>query len=298
MFGYHVPAPDQAMLVSGGKTDGAPFRVVTGHGAFVLPFVRKVEFITLSMFESEVSEPCVTRQGIALNVTAVIAAKVGNDSESIVNAGQRFLSDQNQMSVLTGRIFAGHLRSIIGSMTVEEIITERQKLATEVLEGSKGEMAKMGLIVDALQIQSIDDMKLGYIAAMAAPHNAKIQQAAQIAQAAADQASAEAQQQSLRMQAQYERETAVTRAGYAAETQVFPGRFGLDERVLWSGGVGGIGDLLAIVGILPHLQREIALGDCEHPLILSVERFWARAFRFLPFPEHIIWRARLHRRGW
>ncbi|MDT4977179.1 MAG: flotillin, partial [Pseudonocardiales bacterium] len=219
MFGYHVPAPDQAMLVSGGKTDGAPFRVVTGHGAFVLPFVRKVEFITLSMFESEVSEPCVTRQGIALNVTAVIAAKVGNDSESIVNAGQRFLSDQNQMSVLTGRIFAGHLRSIIGSMTVEEIITERQKLATEVLEGSKGEMAKMGLIVDALQIQSIDDMKLGYIAAMAAPHNAKIQQAAQIAQAAADQASAEAQQQSLRMQAQYERETAVTRAGYAAETQ-------------------------------------------------------------------------------
>ncbi|MEP7019345.1 MAG: SPFH domain-containing protein [Pseudonocardiales bacterium] len=219
MFGYHVPQPDEAMLISGGKTDGAPFRVVTGHGAFVLPFVRKVEFITLSMFESEVSEPCVTKQGIALNVTAVIAAKVGNDAESIVNAGQRFLSDQNQMSVLTGRIFAGHLRSIIGSMTVEEIITERQKLATEVLEGSKGEMAKMGLIVDALQIQSIDDMKLGYIAAMAAPHNARIQQAAQIAQAAADQASAEAQQQSLRMQAEYERETAVTKAGYSAQTQ-------------------------------------------------------------------------------
>jgi len=220
MFGYHVPAPDQAMLVSGGKGDGGvPFRVVTGHGAFVMPFIRKVEFITLSMFESEVSEPCVTRQGIALNVTAVIAAKVGNDSESIVNAGQRFLSDQNQMSVLTGRIFAGHLRSIIGSMTVEEIITERQKLATEVLEGSKGEMAKMGLIVDALQIQSIDDMKLGYIAAMAAPHNAAIQQAAQIAQAAADQASAEAEQQSLRKQAEFERSTAVTKAGYAAETQ-------------------------------------------------------------------------------
>jgi flotillin len=226
MFGYHVPAPDQAMLVSGGKSDGTPFRVVTGHGAFVLPFVRKVEFLTLSMFESEVSEPCVTRQGIALNVTAVIAAKVGNDSESIVNAGQRFLSDQNQMSVLTGRIFAGHLRSIIGSMTVEEIITERQKLATEVLEGSKGEMAKMGLIVDALQIQSIDDMKLGYIAAMAAPHNAKIQQAAQIAQAGADQASAEAQQQSLRKQAEFERETAVMKAGYAADTQAAQAKAG------------------------------------------------------------------------
>ena len=118
-----------------------------------------------------------------------------------------------------GRIFAGHLRSIIGSMTVEEIITERQKLASEVLDGSKEEMAKIGLIVDALQIQSIDDGGLGYIKAMAAPHNARIQQAAQIAQAAADQAAAEAQQQSLRKQAEFERDTAVTRAGYAAETQ-------------------------------------------------------------------------------
>jgi uncharacterized membrane protein YqiK len=220
MFGYHVPAPDEAMLVSGGKSRGdAPFRVVTGHGAFVAPFVRKYNYLTLSLFEAEVNEPCVTKQGIALTVKAVIAAKIGNDQESIVNAAQRFLSDQNQMATLTGRIFSGHLRSIIGSMTVEEIITERQKLASEVLDGSKEEMAKIGLIVDALQIQSIDDGGLGYIKAMAAPHNAAIQQAAQIAQAAADQASAEAQQQSLRMQAQFERDTAVTRAGYAAETQ-------------------------------------------------------------------------------
>ncbi|HEX3337245.1 MAG TPA: SPFH domain-containing protein [Jatrophihabitans sp.] len=219
MFGYRVPAPNEAMLISGGKTDGAPFRVVTGHGAFVLPVFRKVEFLTLAMFEAEVSEPCVTKQGIALNVTAVIAAKVGNDAESIVNAGQRFLSDQNQMSVLTGRIFAGHLRSIIGSMTVEEIITERQKLATEVLDGSKGEMAKMGLIVDALQIQSIDDMKLGYVAAMAAPHNAAIQRAAQVAQAAADQASAEAQQAAERAKADFARQTTVAQAQYAAQVK-------------------------------------------------------------------------------
>jgi flotillin len=219
MFGYRVPAPNEAMLISGGKTDGAPFRVVTGRGAFVMPIFRKVEFLTLSMFESEVSEPCVTKQGIALNVTAVIAAKVGNDSESIVNAGQRFLSDQAQMSALTGRIFAGHLRSIIGSMTVEEIITERQKLATQVLEGSKEEMARMGLIVDALQIQSIDDMKLGYVAAMAAPHNAAIQQAAKIAQAAADQAAAEAEQAAERAKAQYARQTTVAQAQFAAEVK-------------------------------------------------------------------------------
>jgi flotillin len=219
MFGYRVPAPDEAMLISGGRRgmNDAPFRVVTGHGAFVTPFFRKVRYLTLSMQEAEVSETCVTKQGISLNVRSVIAFKVGYDAESIVNAGQRFLSDQDQMSVLTGRIFAGHLRSIIGSMTVEEIVTERQKLASEVLDGSKAEMATIGLTVDSLQIQSIDDMGAGYIAAMAAPNNAAIQRQAKIAQAAADQASAEAQQASVRKQAEFARQTAVVQAQYKAE---------------------------------------------------------------------------------
>jgi uncharacterized membrane protein YqiK len=218
MFGYRVPAPDQAMLISGGRATGdAPFRVVTGHGAFIMPFFRKVRFLTLAMCESEVEERCVTQQGITLNVRAVIAFKVGNDSESIVSAAQRFLSDQNQMAVLTGRIFAGHLRSIIGSMTVEQIIKERQKLATEILDGSKEEMSKIGLTVDALQIQSIDDGSLGYILAMSAPHNAAIQQQAQIAQARANQAAAEAEQESQRNQAEFARQTAIVQAQYKAE---------------------------------------------------------------------------------
>ncbi|MEU3711853.1 flotillin family protein [Streptomyces catenulae] len=219
MFGYRVPAPDEAMLISGGRRGhgDAPFRVVIGHGKFVLPVFRKTRFLTLAMCESEVAETCVTKQGIALTVRAVIAFKVGNDTESIVNAGQRFLSDQDQMSVLTGRIFAGHLRSIIGSMTVEEIVTERQKLATEVLETSKTEMAKIGLIVDSLQIQSIDDGETGYIEAMSAPHKAAIQRQAQIAQAKATQASAEAQQEAARNQAEYSRQTAVVQAQYNAE---------------------------------------------------------------------------------
>ena len=219
MFGYRVPAPDEAMLISGGKygLKGSPFRVVIGHGTFATPVFRKVRYLTLSMQEAEVAEQCVTKQGIALNIRAVIAFKVGNDEESIVNAGQRFLSDQDQMSVLTGRIFAGHLRSIIGSMTVEELVTERQKLATEVLDGSKVEMGTIGLIVDSMQIQSIDDLGAGYIAAMAAPNNAAIQRQAKIAQAQADQAAAQAQQDSARKQAEYARETSVVQAQYKAE---------------------------------------------------------------------------------
>ncbi|MGZ4513654.1 MAG: SPFH domain-containing protein [Mycobacterium sp.] len=218
MLGYKVPAPDEAMLVSGGRIKtNAPFRVVTGHGAFILPVFRKARFLTLAMCEAEVAEKCVTQQGITLNVRSVIAFKVGNDTESIISAAQRFLSDQDQMAVLTGRIFAGHLRSIIGSMTVEQIIRERQKLATEVLDGSKEEMARIGLTVDALQIQSIDDDGLGYITAMSAPHNAAIQQMAQIAQAQANQKSAEAEQESQRKQAEFARQTAVVKAQYKAE---------------------------------------------------------------------------------
>jgi uncharacterized membrane protein YqiK len=255
MFGYRVPAPDEAMLVSGGRygRNGAPFRVVTGHGAFIMPFVRKTRFLTLAMCEAEVAETCVTRQGISLNVRSVIAFKVGNDEESIVNAGQRFLSDQDQMSTLTGRIFAGHLRSIIGSMTVEEIVTERQKLASEVLDGSKAEMVKIGLTVDSLQIQSIDDMNSGYIDAMAAPHNAAIQRQAQIAQAQANQASAEAQQESQRKQAEYARQTSVVQAQYKAE---------IDKAQAEAAQAGPLAQAQATMGVLAA-QTELAHRQAE-----------------------------------
>jgi uncharacterized membrane protein YqiK len=219
MFGWHVPRPDEAMLISGGKAKtGLPFKIVTGHGAFVVPFRSKVSYLTLSMQEAEVAEECVTQQGIAVNVKAVIAFKVGADFEGIANAAQRFLNDEDKMSVLTGRIFAGHLRSIIGSMTVEEIIRERQKLAEEALGASKIEMSRIGLVVDALQIESIDDMGSGYITSLAAPHVAAVRQNARIAQASADQNAAEAEQASQRNQAEYERQTAVARAGFKAET--------------------------------------------------------------------------------
>ena len=101
MFGYKVPAPDQAMLISGGRRGqgGAPFRVVTGHGKFILPVFRKTRFLTLSMQEAEVSETCVTRQGISLTVKAVIAFKVGNDTESIINAGKPVVARLNGMAV-------------------------------------------------------------------------------------------------------------------------------------------------------------------------------------------------------
>ncbi len=220
MFGYRVPAPNEALLISGRKqrgSDALQFKIVTGHGVFVLPVVSRASTLTLAMQEAEVVEDCYTQQGLTLAVEAVIAFKVGDDHESIAAAARRFQGDQRQMPTLVGRIFSGHLRSIIGSMTVEAIIREQQTLADAIVDASKTEMARIGLSVDSLQISSIDDKGVGYIRALAAPHQAAVNRAAHIAQAQADQASAMARQESDRNQAEYERQTAVARAAYQAE---------------------------------------------------------------------------------
>ena len=79
MLGYYVPEPDEAMLISGAKSDfdDAPFVVVVGHGKWVMPFFRKVRFLSMALHEATIREVCVTTQGIQLNVRAVIAHKVG-----------------------------------------------------------------------------------------------------------------------------------------------------------------------------------------------------------------------------
>jgi len=169
------------------------------------------------MQEAEVTEDFYTKQGLTLAVQAVIAFKVGDDHESIAAAARRFQGDQSQMPTLVGRIFSGHLRSIIGSMTVEAIIREQQTLADAIVDASKTEMARIGLTVDSLQISSIDDKGSGYIKALAAPHQARVNQDAQVAQAEADQASAMAHQESVRNRAEYARQTAIAEARYQAE---------------------------------------------------------------------------------
>ncbi|WP_377272728.1 SPFH domain-containing protein [Peterkaempfera sp. SMS 1(5)a] len=220
MLFWHVPAPNEAMLISGSKRQAqdTQFRIVTGHGSFVLPVKQKARMLSLALREAEITEDCVTQQGIRLNVRAVAVFKVGDDTVSIANAARRFLSEQSRMEELVGRIFAGHLRSIIGGLTVEQIIRERDRVAQEVKEGSHSEMEKLGIVVDALQIQEIEDTS-GYITNLAAPHVAAVASQARIAQAKADQEATEREQQAAALKAAYERDTAIKRAGFLAETE-------------------------------------------------------------------------------
>ncbi|MGW1401665.1 SPFH domain-containing protein [Streptomyces sp. NPDC002405] len=220
MLFWHVPAPDQAMLISGSKrrAEDTQFRIVTGHGSFVFPVKQKARLLSLALREAEITEDCVTQQGIRLRARAVAVFKVGDDPASIANAARRFLAEQNAMEELVGRIFAGHLRSIIGGLTVEQIIRERDRVAQEVKEASHTEMEKLGIVVDALQIQEIEDVS-GYIDNLAAPHAAAVASQARIAQAKADQEAAEREQQAAALKPEYERDTAIKRAGFLAETE-------------------------------------------------------------------------------
>ena len=219
MLFWQVPAPDEALLISGSKRkDASQFRIVTGHGAFVLPIKQKGRSLSLRLREAEIAEQCVTKQGIPLILRAVAFFKVGDDTASIANAARRFLAEQNNMEELCGRIFAGHLRSTVGSLTVEEIIRERDRVAQEVKEASHSEMEKLGIVVDGLQIQEIED-PTGYIKNLAAPHAAAVASTARIAAAERDQEATEKEQAAARAKAQFARETAIQQAKIEAEVQ-------------------------------------------------------------------------------
>jgi flotillin len=220
MFFWRVPAPNEALLISGSKhrRQDTQFRIVTGHGSFVMPVKQRARVLSLALREAEIVEDCITNQGIRLNVRAVAAFKVGDDPVSIANAARRFLSEQDRMEVLVGRVFAGHLRSIIGGLTVEQIIRERDRVAQEVKDGSHAEMEKLGIVVDALEIQEIEESS-EYISNLAAPHAAAVASQARIARAKADQAAAEQEQQVAAMKAQYERDLRIKQSGFLAETE-------------------------------------------------------------------------------
>jgi uncharacterized membrane protein YqiK len=220
MFFWHVPAPNEALLISGSRRKGeqTQFRIVTGHGSLVIPVKQKARILSLSLHEAEIAEECVTTQGIRLRIRAVAAFKVGDDNASIANAARRFLAEQDRMEELVGRIFAGHLRSIIGSLTVEEIIRERDRLAQEVKDGSHGEMEKLGIVVDSMLIQEIEDAS-GYINNLAAPHATAVASLARIAAAKADQEATQREQEAAALRAEYVRNTEIKQAGFAAEVQ-------------------------------------------------------------------------------
>ena len=219
---WRVAEPNQALLISGAKhrvdgvDEGMGFRIVTGRGTLVMPGVQVVRRLSLDLNEADLAVDCVTKQGIPVHVKGVVIFKVGDDLVSIANAARRFLDQQSNMNARVHNILAGHLRSIVGNLTVEEMIRDRERLTEQTLATSGHEMEKLGLTIDSLQVQEIED-PTGYIKALAAPHTAAVQRDARIAQASAERAATEAEAEANARKAEAIRNSNIQQAGYQAE---------------------------------------------------------------------------------
>jgi flotillin len=220
MLLWYIPSPDEALVICAPKhrEPETGFRVVTGRRSFVMPVRQKARVLSLALREVELVEDCITSQGIHLNVRLAAAIKIGDDPASIANAARRFLSAQNRVEEIAGRILAGNVRAAIGGVTVEHVITERDRVTQEIKKRSRGEMEKLGIVIDALEIQEIEDAS-GYISNLAAPHAAAVAKKARVAQANADLEAAEREREVADLKAGYERDLELKRAGYLAETE-------------------------------------------------------------------------------
>jgi len=221
---WRVAEPNEALIISGLRHQNAGddvqeslgFKIVTGKGVLVAPGIQVVRRLSLDLREADLAIECVTHQGIPLGIRGVVIYKVGDDFASIANAARRFLDQQPQMDQRVHNVFTGHLRAIVGNMTVEEMIRDREKLTQLTRESSGTEMEKLGLIVDSLQIQEIED-PTGYIANLGRPHAAAVESQARIAQAEADRLATEKEQEAEALKAEARRTSQVKQAGYSAE---------------------------------------------------------------------------------
>ena len=215
-FGYHIAPPNQAMLVSGRKSKDNTFKVYLGQGKWVMPMFRQVTYLPLVAQQVDVTETCPSQECVEFTFTAAITYHIGHDEANIIKAAKLFLGDTRGLVNFAHQIFTGHLRSIVGAMSIRDIMQNRQSLAQEVLEASEDEMANMGIIVKSFQIQDIKDGS-GYITSMAAKSVANVKRDADIAQAEASQLAVQKQQESEQNQAQYQRDTHIKVAQLQAE---------------------------------------------------------------------------------
>src|SRR5919201_970461 len=218
---WKVPEPNEALIISGFRKHddtGQPiYRVVIGHGTFVLPIFYQVRRMSLQAMKTDLEVECVTSQGIQVRVLGVVVFKVGDTAADITNAARRFLDQQGtKMTDIVYLAFEGHLRSIVGGMTVETLLSDRDALTDNVRAASGADVAKLGLVIDSLTIREIDD-PTGYIKNLAAPHIAQAEATARIARAQRGQQAAEAEAYETRTLAAANREAAILAAQAEAE---------------------------------------------------------------------------------
>ena len=193
---YTKSGPNQVLVISGIKRkmvepDGSVrevgFRIVKGGGRFVWPIFEKVDILSLELLTIDVQTPEVyTSKGVPVKVDGVAQIKVKGDDVSISTAAEQFLSKGvDDIKNIAMQTLEGHLRAILGTMTVEEIYQNRDAFAQKVQEVAAGDMGNMGLGIVSFTIRDIRDGQ-GYLDALGKPRIAQVKRDAIIAQAEAD----------------------------------------------------------------------------------------------------------------
>ncbi len=231
--------PNQALIVFGaGGT-----RVITGGSHFVIPLYQRAQEFSLELMSFDVapSQDLYTSQGVAVNVEAVTQIKVRSDDESVKTAAEQFLSKtQQQREALIRLVMEGHLRGIVGQLTVEDLVKDPENVGSKMLKTVTPDMEKMGLEVISFTIKDVRD-KSDYISNMGRPQiveirkqadiasalaqrDTQIQQAnasreAAVAKSAADQERVKAETESLALQAESQRNLSLKKAAFDAEVK-------------------------------------------------------------------------------
>ncbi len=196
-------APNQALIVFGLRGT----RVVTGHGTIVMPLIEHAHELSLELMSFDVApkQDMYTKQGVAVTVEAVAQIKVKSDTLSIKTAAEQFLTKTPaQREGLIRLVMEGHLRGIIGQLTVEEIVKQPEMVADRMRSTCAEDMTKMGLEVVSFTIKEVKDQN-EYITNMGRPDIVRIKRDAEIA-------AAEAERDTAIKRAQAQREAAIARA--------------------------------------------------------------------------------------
>src|SRR5438876_11894510 len=181
---YRKAGPHEALVVYGFRGK----RVITGHGTIVFPMVENCHDLSLELMSFDVApqQDLYTKHGVAVTVEAVAQIKVKSDGESIQTAAEQFLTKTPpQREGLIRLVMEGHLRGIIGQLTVEEIVKQQEMVADRMRSTCAEDMNKMGLEVISFTIKEVRD-KNDYIANMGRPDVARIKMQADVAQAEAE----------------------------------------------------------------------------------------------------------------
>ena len=193
---YRTAGPDEALIVTGSylgsknvHTDesGNKIKIIRGGGTFVFPVFQQAEPLSLLSSKLEVTTPEVyTEQGVPVMADGTAIIKIGSSISEIATAAEQFLGkEKHEREAEAREVLEGHLRSILGSMTVEEIYKNRDKFSQEVQRVASHDLAKMGLIIVSFTIKDVRD-KNGYLESLGKPRIAQVRRDADIATAEAE----------------------------------------------------------------------------------------------------------------